>query len=395
MEIVLLAIRNLRRQRMRSLLTILGITIGVAAIVSLISLGEGLKETSERELSVLGDKIYVMPEREGGIPKGKITLDMVSIIERIRGVEKAAPVVERPGKIYLSEDEYRTYWIVAFDPRDTEVVAPEKEIGIEKGRFMREGDKYVLVLGYRLARELEEEGVTLRKKVSVEGKRKFRIIGELTEVGSGFFFNFDYIAIMPLRTAMDVFDLEDEVSYIAVKVYDIRKAEEISEKIEEKLKEEFDEDIVVMTSKEIMKIIGGFLGLIEAIFVGIAAVSLLVAGIGIMNTMLMSVMERTREIGTIKALGATNLYVMTLFLVESALMGIIGAIMGISLGFGVASLIVKAIVSKIGVSFYLSKSPLIPLIGFLVALGSSTISGLYPAWRASKLSPVEALRHIG
>jgi putative ABC transport system permease protein len=204
----------------------------------------------------------------------------------------------------------------------------------------------------------------------------------------------DQSVMIPIKTLREVYDLGDDLTMLYVKAADADRVDAIAEKIEEKLDDKYgDGSYMAMTSEQLMETVGSIFSILSLFLAGIASIALLVAGIGIANTMFMSVMERTREIGVMKAVGATNIKIMEIFLVESALLGFIGGAIGCIVGF-----VISYGVALVSV-YFLPTALLIEINPWLIALGLGfstvvgVISGLWPARRAAKLNTVDALRY--
>jgi len=211
----------------------------------------------------------------------------------------------------------------------------------------------------------------------------FRVVGILEEIGGTFGSGDDNSIIIPFRVFQQLYDIGGEFEYIAAMVDDIDMVDEVVERIEDK----FGDSVMVMTQEAIQEMVGEVLGTIEAVLGGIAAISLVVAGVGIINTMTISVMERTREIGIMKAIGSKSRDVLLLFISETVLTGLVGGIFGALVGFGLGRVIGTYVNIPVSTSPYLG----VAVTGF--AILTSALSGLYPAWKAAKMNPVEALRY--
>jgi len=337
-ELVKVAFRNLMQQKVRSLLTLLGIIIGIAAIVALVSVGDGLQYAVNQQFEMLGmDKIMISP----GSPKssgfsglafgGRALNDRdIKIIERVGGIETVAPMIVKSATIKMGKETIYTY--VAGIPtkkKFMQMIEDMQGYKIKEGRDFMESDKYVAVIGYGVYNDLFEKKVRVREKIKINN-RTFRVIGIMEKIGNPID---DYTITVPLEASKEILNTTD-YSYIIVDVKDTEDVSKVADKIKQELKKDHNaEDFKLQTSEQLKDTAASILSIIQAIFVGIAAISLVVGGIGIMNTMLMAVMERTREIGVMKAIGATEKRIMSIFLTESAFVGMIGGVLGIALGF--------------------------------------------------------------
>ena len=233
----------------------------------------------------------------------------------------------------------------------------------------------------------------MNDKLVINGE-KVIVIG-VFEKGSMLYANdVDPYIFLTLRATKEVLQT-DEISYIMVRVYDIDEAEEIAEEIKEAINDNhgLDDFANAMTVGSILEQLGNVFNIIRGVLVGIAAISLIVASIGIMNTMLMAVMERTHEIGVMKAIGAKSSDVLSLFLMESGMVSLVGGVVGCVLGVVAAKVISLGAGTALGIEFSAIVKPEVLLGGMAVAMIVGVLSGFYPARKASRMSPVEAVRY--
>jgi putative ABC transport system permease protein len=278
---------------------------------------------------------------------------------------------------------------------------------LESGRFLTPGDGNVVVIGYRVANDMFKQPLVINTQISIEGKT-FKIVGILKESGGvGGMGGSDNTVFMPITAARTI--IEDintnQFSSIQVKVADSELVNEVISNIEQKLMlsrhvTNSTKDFTITSAQAMQETISSVMGTVNLFLTGIAAISLVVGAIGIANTMFTSVMERTRQIGTLKALGTTNFEIMKLFVFESAMIGFVGGLIGIFLGF-----IASGVISEMGIRMMgmggragmgtnltvITPQLVLFAIGFSVFIG--IISGLLPARRAASLQPVEALRY--
>lgn len=289
--------------------------------------------------------------------------------------------------------------VAGFSTNSKELAIATEAQGLKiiAGRNIKNGDKNKVFIGYSYHIDDSKFGkpVKLRDKILI-GNESFEVIGLADKIGNP---SDDANLYIPLETAQDLFGVKDEYDYIFVQVEKGADVDKVAEAIKENMRKDRglkkgEENFGVQTFQSILDVFSSIFGIVQAVIIGIAAISLLVGGIGIMNTMYMSVLERTKEIGVMKAIGAKNSDIMTIFLIESGFYGLIGGAMGIAIGWGIAKL------AEIIASQFLGTGLLRAVVSPTLILGVLTfsfligiISGAAPAYRASKLRPVDALRY--
>lgn len=412
-----LALRTIRNRRLRSWLTVLGIVIGVTAVVALIAIGQGMQRSVEKEFEAIGyDTIIVFPGGAFGGPEGQeggrppmmgmfggrtspVVLNLDSL-ERSPQVAKFGYLRTETGIVKSAGMEGQGFLrVTGLSPGVTEKFSGYfNEFPLAEGRELQEGDRFVVILGGQVASNL---GVGLGGEITIEDQ-SFQVVGilaDMEERGGGIAFRgLSNALFVPISTLEALYEKEGTISMALVEAAAGADVTEVAEQVKMILSQQ-GTPVSTITAEEISERISGVLGTVQMTLAAIAAISLLVGGIGVMNTMYTSVLERTREIGIMKAVGAKNRHVLNLFLVESGLMGIIGGIIGILLGIVVSSVAGRFMGGMLsfgpmgGGSFTASFSPglIIGALAFSFALGA--ISGTFPARRAAKLRPVEALRY--
>ena len=391
----LLAFRSIRERKARSILTVLGIAVGIAAIVSLMSVGYGMEEAITGELTGMADMISVMPGEIRGahsyIEKGSFTDRDVSDLQRIGGIKEISAMTYDAAEV-----EYRNENVPIFvfggDTKELEGFYVEP-VGLKEGRWLRENDYKACVIGDRVANDFFDEVIHVNDKLVINGE-KFIVVGVFEKGDMLYASDVDPHIFLTLRAAKEVLQT-DEIKYIIVRVYEIDEAEEIAEEIEEVINDNhgLDDFAMAMTMGSMIEMMGDIFNIIRGVLVGIAAIALIVASIGIMNTMLMSVMERTHEIGVMKAIGAKSSDVLSLFLLESSMVSLVGGVAGCVVGVIVAKVLSFLGSTASGLEIAAIVKPEVLLAGIAVALIVGVLSGFYPARKASKMSPVEAVRY--
>ncbi|NOZ82055.1 MAG: ABC transporter permease [Candidatus Micrarchaeota archaeon] len=399
-----LAIVNLTRRKLRTFLTVLGVVIGVGAIIGLVGATKGISETVVSEIKKFqGDIIAVVPGEfkiqfspmAGFEAKksGRLTEDDVERIKRISGVDAVMGSITRKAVVQYRD---KSYLLTVFGS-DSDTFREIDTIGIWKGRYFKSGRE--AVLGYSAAEELFEIGIG--KKILINGK-EYKVVGILNKAG-GFFRAFDTMVYVPKKTLRKDFGITDNMlSEIDVKVSKDRDPSEVAEEIESKLKRAHGKkDFTVISPDFALEVTSQVTGAMQLLLGGIAAISFIVGAIGIANMMFTSVVERTREIGILKALGATNRFILILFLLESGIIGLVGGVFGLVFGYGLGYgfLVVRQMMRS-----HISGAPELPMpemvvtpdlivFSLLLSFGVGILAGLFPARRAARLQPVEALRY--
>ncbi|MEM0480844.1 MAG: ABC transporter permease [Candidatus Aenigmatarchaeota archaeon] len=409
-DIIFLALKNLSHRSLRSWLTILGIVIGIATVITMLSIGEGFrKSVTSQLLSVFGhDIIMIFPGtvREGGFAS------LMRLIANVRSTpiftDRDINALKNIEEVLLAQGEIITGSIAKFKGEtipitirgvDTSIWKSFVNVEIGEGRNFYPNEKKSIILGYRAATELFKEKVNVGDYITINDK-KFKVIGILKSSGLQMGI-IDNVVFMNIEDAREIANLQkNQFHFIQVKVKETKNLEETSKKIEAALliarKEKEDKKtFTVLSPQQIANAIVEIINSINFFLSTIAAISLLVGSIGISNTMFTAVLERTREIGTLKALGAKNFDILKLFITESVLLGLIGGLIGIFLSF-----IFVGIINFYGIRSTFSENPQTAIItldliffGILISTLLGAISGYFPARRAAKLEPVEALRY--
>jgi len=407
-----LAVNILLHSKLRSWLTIIGIIIGVAAVVAIISIGAGASASVQERLGGLGaDLITVSPgfqraaggfggPREGGSgttssETKNLTKKDIQVIKSIEGVAFVNGVVSgREDMTFLAETS--SVSIQGVDPFAWQNIITTE---IESGRYLNPSDTNAIVIGNGLANKVFKQPLAVNRNVVINGV-SFKIVGILKSTSGGMGGG-DNTVYMPIDYARIVLDAGSEkIDSITIKVADKTQADRIMNETNQKLElsrhvSGKKKDFTVTSPQSMMENIQSVTQTFTIFLGAIAAVSLLVGAVGVANTMFTSVLEKTKEIGVMKAIGAKNSDIMMIFLINSGLVGLVGGIIGIILGAAV-SVALPSLIS-LGITPGGRLSTVLPpslLIGALVlSMSIGMIAGAIPAYRASKLKPVDALRY--
>jgi len=401
-DFLMLSFNNLKRRKLRSWLTLLGIFIGIASVVSLISLGDGLRTAITGQFNTLStDKLTIQNAGTGFGPPGSTVVKKLNehdmrVIESVEGVEFAVPRLIRMGRIeYNGEVEFFYLADIPDDKKQQEIIYSAVNVKTQTGRLIKTGDHGKVIVGNSI---LDEKNFGKRietgKKLKINGQ-DLEVVGTLKKSSS---FQVNFVILMSTEDMKRVLNIEDEIDLIIVQVKKGYDPAKVSEDIIEKLRKDRDEkkgeeDFSVQTPLQALSSVNTILNVINAVVTGIAAISLIVGAMGIANTMYTSVLERTNEIGTMKAIGARNSDVLLLFVIESGLLGLVGGIIGAIAGAGMAYSASAGANSFFGeniFNFQFNWFLFFGAIGFSFLIG--VLSGILPAFQASRLKPAEALR---
>ena len=399
-ESFLMAWASLIANKMRSILTMLGIIIGVAAVIALVSIGNGVKQDIQNSISSLGSNLLmVMPgaPRTPGVRPSQGSMKSLKVsdyqaISKLDGVKAASPYTANSYvTIYQSKNWTTTVSGVSSNFQDV------NNWTMSEGRFISsknvENRERVAVVGQTVVKNLFAGEDPVGKEIRVKNI-PFRVIGVLNSKGNGTMGNDqDDVIFIPYTTAMERVEGVDYLRMVYVVASDDDGIDRLQSDIENLLrvrhgiKDTNLDDFNIQNMKSIMETMEQTTGTLTLFLGAVAAISLVVGGIGIMNIMLVSVTERTREIGIRKALGATYFVIVTQFLIEAVVISLMGGLIGIALGIGASKLIGLAS----GMSTVISVPTIILSFAFSMAIG--LVFGIYPARKAAKLNPIDALHY--
>jgi len=395
---VKVALRSLLANKLRSFLAMLGIIFGVGAVIAMLAIAEGAKKQVLERVSAMGSNLLIIRPgqgRMGGVSSGdfkKLTLtDAKILLTEIQSIDAVAPVVSGNVQVKYFNRNTRTSLLGT-----TETYFPLRNISIDKGRGFAGNETESLarmaLLGPVTATNLFGETNPVEEIIKIKGIN-FRVIGVLKAKGDQGYFNPDDQIIIPYKTAMKQVLGVDSLREIDIQVSDQTKLEKVIEQATQilrkkhKLTDKQPDDFNIRNQAEILETASGVSQTFSILLGGIASISLLVGGIGIMNIMLVTVTERTREIGIRKAIGAKEKDILRQFLFESLVMSFLGGLFGMIVGVSAAVAIGKFTDFQTIINF----QGVLIAMGF--AMGVGIFFGYYPAKRAARLDPIEALRY--
>ncbi|MCP4647757.1 MAG: ABC transporter permease [bacterium] len=390
---------HLKHRGLRTWLTLLGIVVGIAAVILLVGLAQGLRAGVAEELEFFGpDLIVVLPVNlDGGgfagptsfrPTAGKLFEKDLEVIRKVDGVQVVTKGILTNANINYRRDSITSSVMgLETDTYQETMVLDE----LDEGRFLEPGDRKVVMVGSSIAYDTFEEDVQYNSFLEIAGE-KYRVVGILSETGSSS--GMDSMIIIPFEDAERIAGdtiADREVSAIRVKISEGYEPIEVEDDIEWALMKhrgvnEDDKDFSIISARFIQEQVDEILGALTIFLLVVSGMSLLVGAIGISNTMFMSVLERTREIGVLKSVGATSKQIQHLFLMESAMLGFSGGILGLLIG----GLLIE-VIALFGFQAVLSLE--MAVIAFIVSVGVGIVAGTFPARNASKVPAIEALRY--
>ncbi|TCP96965.1 ABC transporter permease [Serpentinicella alkaliphila] len=391
-----IALKNLREYKLRSFLTLMSIAVGIATLVSLIIISQSMERAVGERLGGTVDVIRVLPGHvvpgRDFVPYGSFTEESANEVEKIRGVEATSTwMVE----IAIAEYEGKSapVEVMGGNPSDIrEFLGGSVEL--KEGRLIKEGANPEAILSTSTLEHINRwlnADLKVNDVLNINGV-EVTIVGVMAYDLAGV--EVSHRLLMNKEIVKEITDSENVMLMLA-KVNDLNRVYEIKEEIEDILDQVHGVSglTTAVAAQSVVDQVGMVTLIIQAVVISIALIALIVGCLGIINVMLMSVMERTREIGIMKAIGAKNKDILALFLVEASTISLIGGILGVLSGVAI-SFIANSVISRfIIVNMSLIISPKVLFGGIVVAVVTGIIGGLYPARRAAKMRPVEALRH--
>ena len=401
-DTVIIALRSLWANKARSLLTMLGIIIGVLSVIQLLAIGEGVRGAVAKQIEDFGSNLLIIVPGKVDAGKGfnfaaqvgksPLTVsDVQAIKDQVSEVKTSSALKALSGEVKHDQTPSPQTFIFGTTPDAQSAFSVE----IGSGSFITTQDvtdkKSVAVIGSVTARTLFGDSDPLGKQITVLGQT-FDIVGVTKQKAGSSALQFgpslDDVVFMPMSVAQDI-SKSDDVLRILTQVADAKEMDQAKSDIKSLLisRHNGQEDFSILTQDDILSLFDSVLGILTKMLSGIAALSLLVGGIGIMNIMLVSVTERTREIGLRKAVGATELVIMSQFLVESILLCVVGGAIGVGLAYGISAILT----SKFNLPAVVT--PQAVLLAFGVSVGVGIVFGIAPAITAARKDPIVSLRY--
>ena len=400
LEEIKYSLQNIWHRKLRSSLTIISILIGIMAIFAIVSFGLGIRSYMDQVASEAGTDKLFLTAKSAGAPGTddtfSITKEEYEFVAKINGIKEILPLYFKPAQISFEEQNKYTF-LIALDPTNIEFLKQSFQVKLYKGRDLKKGDTNKAVVGYnyQFSNKIFKKGIKLGDKIEINSE-KFEVVGIFGEVGNPQ--DDSQVYVTP-----DAFELlypasKDKYSYVIMQAAPGEDPEKLADKITEKLRkhkgqEEGKEDFYVQTMTDALATFGTIINVLNGILALIALISLIVASVNIMNTMYTAVLERIKEIGVMKAVGAKNSDIFTIFVMESALLGIIGGTLGVALGYLVAKT-GGQIAASAGYALLKPVFPWYLIFGCIMfATIVGTLAGMLPAIQASKQKPVDSLRY--
>ncbi|MDD3083706.1 MAG: ABC transporter permease [Candidatus ainarchaeum sp.] len=394
-EIILQAIKNLRREGLRTFLTLIGIVIGIAAIVSLISVGNGLTNYFEEQFESIGaNSVFAAPGDAFDMSGGTAVEITQRDVSNIKAMSNVDSVITEYAMLAITKYDGETTGAMFFSVDDDgyDLFNELDYIEIIEGRMVEKNESTGIMIDERLAKKAFEKEINLRNTIELNGE-KYKVVGIFKlSINMGGIMGGGGMAMSSLKGYSRIGNVDKPVEII-IRTNSIDDVDFVAEQVKEYFEKKYGEkSVTVLTLEQTTEMVNEMLSLITLVLAGIAGISLVVGGIGIMNAMITSVLERTKEIGLMKALGASNNKILTLFILESAFIGLIGGIIGIIIGFLLAILIgIIGTEAGMPLKIQFDFGLFVGALAFSMIIGM--LSGFYPALKASKMDAVEAMRY--
>ncbi len=377
-----LAFKNIRSSKLRSALTMLGLIIGISSVIVLVGIGTGSTQNVTSQVSSLGTNVLTVRINT----EDKLKYDRVGDINKLSGVESVAPYTSVNGNVSSGTTTAGMVSVLGVDENYLEIRSYKLSYGRGISFIDLDNKNKVCVIGSELSQTFFGYSSPVGKTIKIAGDN-YTVIGELESQGSSMGTNADNMVLMPITTSKYITGTDD-ITSLYIKAADENNVSLAQFSIENYLKSNLNaasDDIEVSTQQSMLDSLSSIQNTLTLLLGGIASISLIVGGIGVMNVMLVSVTERTKEIGIRKSLGATKGNILIQFLIEALVLSLLGGFIGIAAGLGLGKS-----AGLLGFNFAYSFNVVGISFGFAVLVG--LIFGIFPAYRASRLNPIIALR---
>ncbi len=368
-------LRNMERRKLRSALTITGIVIGILALTVMGSMSEYFSSLIDNAVRLIGSNLIVSPKSQDF--ESLLSPGDERRIERVPGVAAAFPIVndtlEELGGVSFGIPDL----VYGLPPENSKDVFGS--VTLKKGRWLQRGDEYVTVVGSKLA---DKRKLDLGSAIEYRD-RQLTVVGIMNETQT----TPDTLAMIPIETVRRLLKSPDIVAAYYVIPSDPTQTNAVAQRIREAV-----DNVTVTTPESAAQQAQQALAIFNVILVGGAVLAVFVGGLAVINTMIMSVNERRHEIGLKKAVGASDGEIVFEYLVEAAVIGLVGGLVGLLLGWGLASALNAVTAQALGGTAIFTVTPRLALVALAFAIGLGAVAGLYPAWNAARLDPVQALR---
>ncbi len=399
-DYLLFALRSISRRKLRAWLTMIGIFIGIASMVSLVPLGQGLEEVNSQFAQLGTNKVIIAGGAFGppGSSLSKLTDHDIRVVEKVKGVDTIGRMLESFTIVTFNKKaESVPTHALPTSGEERELMFEADDIEVISGRALKNNDGKSAMIGYSLAHDDKIFGkvVKVGNTIKIQGS-EFKVVGIVHKKGTPLE---DKLVYITLEEGFELRDAKDKFDFLFVKTTEGISPDIVAENIKKALRrdrglKEGEEDFEVQTLENIVNVFGDILTIVQIILAGIIAISVVVGAIGIMNSMYTSVLERTRDIGVMKAIGAKRVDILLIFLFEYSLLGLAGGLIGVIIGVTLSKSIEFAATNIFQTTLVKAIFPPELLIGALLfSLVIGTVSGILPALQAARLNPVDALRY--
>lgn len=389
-DFFIVAFRNISQRKLRTFLTVLGIIIGVAALISLLLVGIGLDTTIKEQFEKIGtNRVYVVMKGGGLISlKEGLTEKDVNVLENIQEFSYVTPYIMQTTSVSFAKESF-PLMIIGYPTKDAEQRFAGHDLTLEAGRYFKEDEKGAAIIGTKVAHDIFDKEIYLNNQLEIAGK-KIKVVGIFNPIGNA---QDDSTIYVPLEEARILFNKKEDVSVIEILLKEginlqntVKKAQHILDR------QRGTDDTEIKTPDQVLGQLAEITFIVKLVLLSIAAISLVVGSLGIMTSVYTAVLERTKEIGIMKAVGGSPRHILMLFLIESGVIGLLGGIFGILLGIAIAKVVQYFATSSGLFALHIPIVPAVIIFGLCFAFIIGIIAGYFPAKQAAGLHPVDALR---